>query len=51
MSLHSSYRCHLDWGRDGTHRAVERRDMLVIVDVLSFSMAVATVILFEVYWR
>lgn len=44
MSLHSSYRCHLDWGRDGTHRAVERGDMLVIVDVLSFSTAVVTAV-------
>lgn len=36
------YRCHLDWGRDGALRAAERGDVLVIVDVLSFSTAVAT---------
>ena len=44
MSLSSSYRCQLDWGRDGTRRAVERGDVLVIVDVLSFSTAVATAV-------
>ena len=40
----SSYRCRLDWGHDGTRRATERGDVLVIVDVLSFSTAVATAV-------
>ncbi len=39
-----SYRCRLDWGRAGTSRAVERGDVLVIVDVLSFSTTVATAV-------
>ncbi|GAC1407582.1 MAG: hypothetical protein NVS4B11_32120 [Ktedonobacteraceae bacterium] len=38
------YRCRLDWGRYGTHQAAERGDVLVIVDTLSFSTAVATAI-------
>ena len=42
--ISSSYRCRLDWGRDGVQRAVERKDVLVIVDVLSFSTAVATAV-------
>ena len=40
----SSYRCRLDWGHDGTRRATERGDVLVIVDVLSFSTTVATAV-------
>ena len=44
MYSQSPYRCRLDWGRDGTRRAVERGDVLVIVDVLSFSTAAATAI-------
>ncbi|GAC1643094.1 MAG: hypothetical protein NVS4B12_06990 [Ktedonobacteraceae bacterium] len=38
------YRCRLEWGRDGTCRAAERGDVLVIVDVLSFSTAAATAV-------
>ena len=44
MYSQQQYRCQLDWGRDGTRRAVERGDVLVIVDVLSFSTAVATAV-------
>jgi 2-phosphosulfolactate phosphatase len=36
------YRCRFDWGRHGTRHAAERGDILVIVDTLSFSSAVAT---------
>jgi 2-phosphosulfolactate phosphatase len=32
----------MDWGRSGAQRAADRDDILVIVDVLSFSTAVAT---------
>jgi 2-phosphosulfolactate phosphatase len=38
------YRCRLDWGRHGTLQAAERGDILVIVDTLSFSTAVATAV-------
>jgi 2-phosphosulfolactate phosphatase len=38
------YRCRLDWGRHGTRMAAERGDILVIVDTLSFSTAVATAV-------
>lgn len=36
------YRCRLDWGRRGARRAAARGDILVIVDVLSFSAVTAT---------
>jgi len=32
----------LEWGREGAKRAAERGDLLVVVDVLSFSSAVVT---------
>ena len=35
------YRCKLDWGLRGACQAAERGDILVIVDTLSFSTAVA----------
>ena len=38
------YRCRIDWGRRGTREAAERGDILVIVDTLSFSTAVATAV-------
>jgi 2-phosphosulfolactate phosphatase len=38
------YRCRLEWGRRGARVAVERGDILIVVDVLSFSSAVATAI-------
>ncbi len=38
------YRCRLDWGQQGAFRAVKREDVLVIVDTLSFSTAVATAV-------
>jgi 2-phosphosulfolactate phosphatase len=38
------YRCRLEWGRRGALAAVERGDVLVVVDVLSFSTAAATAI-------
>src|SRR5205807_45765 len=38
------YRCRLDWGRHGVRQAAERGDILVIVDTLSFSTAVATAV-------
>ncbi len=44
MNTQNSYRCWLDWGRHGTQQAVERGDVLVIVDVLSFSTAATTAV-------
>lgn len=38
------YRCRLDWGRRGARAAAARGDVLVIVDVLSFSTTAATAI-------
>lgn len=38
------YRCRLEWGRDGARRAAARGDILVVVDVLSFSTAVVTAV-------
>ena len=38
------YRCRLDWGRRGAAHAARRGDILVIVDVLSFSSAVVTAV-------
>ncbi|MBD1904278.1 2-phosphosulfolactate phosphatase [Funiculus sociatus GB2-A5] len=35
------YRCKLDWGQRGARQAAERGDIIVIVDTLSFSTAVA----------
>src|SRR6185503_2901973 len=33
------YRCRLEWGRRGARVAAERGDVLVVIDVLSFSTA------------
>jgi 2-phosphosulfolactate phosphatase len=35
------YRCKLDWGQQGAIQAAERGDIIVVVDTLSFSTAVA----------
>src|SRR5687768_5068325 len=37
-------RCRLEWGRRGAAVGAERGDILVVVDVLSFSSAVATAV-------
>jgi 2-phosphosulfolactate phosphatase len=42
--LQHGYRCRLDWGRDGARRAALRGDILVVIDVLSFSSAVVTAV-------
>ncbi len=39
-----SYRCRIDWGVDGAHRAALRRDIVVVVDVLRFSTATVVAI-------
>ena len=36
----SPFQCKLDWGAIGAIRAAERGDIIVIVDVLSFSTTV-----------
>jgi 2-phosphosulfolactate phosphatase len=38
------YRCRLEWGRRGAQHAAARGDVLVVVDVLSFSSTSATAI-------
>jgi 2-phosphosulfolactate phosphatase len=38
------YRCRLAWGRRGAREAAARRDILIIVDTLSFSSAVVTAV-------
>lgn len=38
------YRCKLEWGRHGARLAAGRGDILVVVDTLSFSTAVATAV-------
>jgi 2-phosphosulfolactate phosphatase len=43
-----SHRVRLEWGRDGAKRAAERGDVLVIVDVLRFSTAVAMAVSYGV---
>jgi len=40
----SSYRCKFDWGHIGARRAIDRGDIIVVVDVLSFSTTVALAI-------
>lgn len=40
----SGYRCRLEWGARGARAAAERGDILVIVDVLRFSTAVAAAV-------
>jgi 2-phosphosulfolactate phosphatase len=42
--LQHGYRCRLDWGRDGARRAALRGDILVVVDVISFSSSVVTAV-------
>jgi 2-phosphosulfolactate phosphatase len=38
------FRCRLEWGRRGARVAAERGDVLVVVDVLSFSTATVTAV-------
>jgi 2-phosphosulfolactate phosphatase len=38
------YRCRLEWGRRGAQAAARRGDILVVVDILSFSTAAVTAV-------
>jgi 2-phosphosulfolactate phosphatase len=38
------FRCRLEWGRRGARVAAERGDLLVVIDVLSFSTATVTAV-------
>ncbi|NQU05578.1 MAG: 2-phosphosulfolactate phosphatase, partial [Calditrichaeota bacterium] len=40
----TNYRCRFDWGTEGAISAAERRDIVVVVDTLSFSTAVLTAV-------
>lgn len=40
----NTYQCNLDWGADGSRRAAERNEIVVIIDCLSFSTAVVTAV-------
>jgi 2-phosphosulfolactate phosphatase len=40
----TEYRCRLEWGRRGAREAAARGDVLVVVDTLSFSTAVAAAV-------
>src|SRR5438477_1587499 len=42
MYVQSDYPCRLLWGRSGALEACKRADILVVVDVLSFSSTAAT---------
>ncbi|HUC89010.1 MAG TPA: 2-phosphosulfolactate phosphatase [Candidatus Paceibacterota bacterium] len=38
------FECKLDWGLNGIKEAVKRKDIIIIVDILSFSTTVTTAI-------
>ena len=40
----SPYECRVEWGRRGVREAAERGDIIIIVDVLSFSSTVITAV-------
>ncbi|MEO4052933.1 2-phosphosulfolactate phosphatase [Solibacillus sp. CAU 1738] len=42
MLYHSPYICNVEWGLRGAREAAERGDIIIIVDVLSFSSTVVT---------
>lgn len=44
MGEKEQYRCRIDWGCRGALRAAARGDIIVLVDVLSFTTAVATAV-------
>ncbi|GER88816.1 hypothetical protein KDW_29780 [Dictyobacter vulcani] len=44
MPVKTSYRCSLAWGRHGVLQATQRGDIVVVVDILSFSTATAVAI-------
>lgn len=43
----SSYECKVEWGRRGAREAAERGDIVIIVDVLSFSSTVVSALKYE----
>ncbi|MFT9596793.1 hypothetical protein [Mesobacillus sp.] len=40
MFSQSLYECKVEWGRRGAREAAERGDIVIIVDVLSFSSTI-----------
>ena len=44
MFSQTEHRCRHEWGRDGARRAAARGDILVVVDILSFSTTVVTAV-------
>ncbi|MEH7495624.1 2-phosphosulfolactate phosphatase [Neobacillus niacini] len=47
MFSQSPYACRMEWGRRGAREAAERGDIIIIVDILSFSSTVVSALYFN----